>query len=269
MKMKAKKIIGKGRTADVFEWDDNKILKLFHKNYSNKYIQYEYDISKHLQDKLQFIPKVYDLIDYQEKQGIVFEKIDGISLLHYLMKNPFKIFKEMKQFAKLHVEIHKCEFMGFVTQIEFLKNDINRSKDLDEETKKKILNNLNNLPTADTLCHRDFHPDNVFFTTDGLIVFDWITACVGAPAGDVARTYYILGHAKPIGKLSIMDKIKIKFFQSIISRQYLKNYLKRSKLTKKEVKDWELVTISGRLAENIPEEKSYILNRINKLLSKN
>jgi thiamine kinase-like enzyme len=266
--MKIDKLIGKGRTADVFEWDESKVLKLFHKNYSEKYVQYEYNISKYLQEKLSFIPKVYDLVEYQERQGIVFEKIEGISLLEYLMKNPFKLFNEMKQFAKIHAEIHKCEFKGNVAQKEFLLNDINRTKDLDEKTKKKILKSLASLPTDDTLCHRDFHPDNVFYTSRGLIVIDWITATVGAPAGDVARTYYILRHAKPIGKLSIWDKIKVKLFQTFISRQYLKNYLKHSKLTMKQINEWELVTIAGRLAENIPHEKSYILTRIKKLLSK-
>ncbi|MFW9922571.1 MAG: aminoglycoside phosphotransferase family protein [Candidatus Thorarchaeota archaeon] len=266
--LEIKRLIGRGRTADVFEIDETKVLKLYHKNYPLRIVQYEYNVNKFLQDQLQFIPKVFDLVEYEERPGIVFERIEGITLLEFLMNNPLRLFKVTKNFAKLHTEVHKCDFIGFMTQIEFLRNDIMRNKLLDEETKKKIVEKLEKLPTRTVLCHRDFHPDNIFKTSKGLIVIDWPTAVEGAPAGDVARTYFILGHGQPTGKLSLLDKIKVKLFQAITSRQYLKNYLKSSKISRKEIKEWELVTIAGRLSEGIPQEQDYILKRIKKLLKK-
>jgi len=264
--MKVGKLVGQGRTADIFEYGEGKVVKLFHKDFPENYIQYEYNVNKYLQDKLDFVPKIYDIIDHQNKKGIVYEKIAGISLLEFLMNNPLRLFKVTKQFVQLHIEMHKRRFIGFGTRKEYLRNEIERAKDLNDNNKKIILKYLETLPTSDSLCHNDFHPDNVMYTSKGLRVIDWITATAGNPASDVARTYYILRHGTPIGKLTLSDKIKVRLFQRIASNQYLKNYLKKSKISRKEIKNWELVTIASRLAENIEQEKPYILKRIKRIL---
>ncbi|MHA1738966.1 MAG: aminoglycoside phosphotransferase family protein [Candidatus Heimdallarchaeota archaeon] len=264
--MKVGKLIGRGRTADVFELEDNKIFKLFHENFPKKVVQSEYDTSKYVQNHLQFIPRVFDLIEYQGKSGIIFEKIEGITLLDYLTNNPFRLIKVVKQIAKLHVEIHKVDYLENDLQKEFTKYDIERVKQLDETTKEKILLILEKLPKDNKLCHRDFHPDNIMRSTKGLIVIDWMTATSGSPAGDVARTYYIMKHGAPLESFSFKEKIMIKIFQSIASRRYLREYLRLSKLTRKEINKWEIVIIAGRLRENIPQENDYILKRIKKIL---
>ncbi|MHA1365631.1 MAG: aminoglycoside phosphotransferase family protein [Candidatus Heimdallarchaeota archaeon] len=226
---------------------------MFHENFPKKVVQSEYDTSKYVQNHLQFIPRVFDLIEYQGKSGIIFEKIEGITLLDYLTNNPFRLIKVVKQIAKLHVEIHKVDYLE-------------RVKQLDETTKEKILLILEKLPKDNKLCHRDFHPDNIMRSTKGLIVIDWMTATSGSPAGDVARTYYIMKHGAPLESFSFKEKIMIKIFQSIASRRYLREYLRLSKLTRKEINKWEIVIIAGRLRENIPQENDYILKRIKKIL---
>jgi len=190
--MKAGKLIGRGRTADVYEIDDNKILKLYRENFPKRAVQSEYDISKYIQDHLSIVPRVFELIEHQGKNGIIFEKIEGITLLEYLISKPSRIFKVAKQIAKLHAEIHNLEF-------------------------KKMLDKL---PADNKLCHRDFHPDNVMRSEKGLIVIDWMTATSGSPAGDVARTYYILKHGAPMDSIPFIEKIKIAIYQGVVSRRY-------------------------------------------------
>jgi len=264
--MKIGNLIGRGRTADVFELNENKILKLYHENFPKRWVQGEYDTSKYVQDHLDFVPRVFELIEYQGKHGIIFEKIEGITLVEYLLKNPIKIFKVVKQIAKLHVELHSIEYLEKDNQKEFFRYDIKRVKELDETTKDKILLILDKFPADNKICHRDFHPDNIMHSKKGMIVIDWMTATSGSPAGDVARTFYILKHGTPLASLSFKEKIKIKIFQSIATRRYLRQYLKFSNLTRKEIKKWEIVIITGRLNENIPHEQSYILKRIKKIM---
>ena len=266
--MKAADLIGRGRTADVYDWEKNKVIKLFHKKMSKTYIQYEYEISKYLQEKLSFVPKVFELIEHQERLGIVYEKIEAITLLKYLTKNPLKVFREMRHFADLHIAIHEINYSSGTSLKNTLEEDINRAKDLDSATKKKINEILESLPVATNLCHRDFHPDNVFYTQQGLRVIDWMTATQGAPASDVARSYYILKNAATLEGTPFLDRVKIKMFQNIASKAYLRNYLKKSTITLRDVKKWEIVTIAARLAEGINEEKPYIMKRLKKLLRK-
>jgi thiamine kinase-like enzyme len=264
--MKLGELIGKGRTADIYEWEDNKVIKLYHTNITQKISQFEFEVCTYIQDKLPFVPKIYDKIEYDGKIGIIFEKIHGITFLDNILKNPMKISLIIKQFAKIHVEINKIDFSGNTTQKEYLRYEINRNKILSEELKAKILAYLEKLPSGNMLCHRDYHPDNILFAQKGLCVIDWCTATQGFPAGDVARTYYILKHGQPTNEISFIQKILIKILRNYAAKRYLKIYLKSSNLTKKEIKAWELVTIASRLAENIPHEIPQILKRIDKLL---
>ncbi|MHA1501825.1 MAG: aminoglycoside phosphotransferase family protein [Candidatus Heimdallarchaeota archaeon] len=264
--MKIGKLIGRGRTADVFEMDDNKILKLYHENFPKRAVQSEYDTSNYIQDHLSIVPRVFDLIEYQGKNGIIFEKIEGIALLEYLVNNPFQIFKIAKQIAKLQVEIHNLEFKENDLQKSYFEYDIKNCKKIDEQTKEIILEMLDKLPADNKLCHRDFHPDNVMRSSKGLIVIDWMTATSGSPAGDVARSYYILKHGAPMDSVPFFEKIKIAIYRGVISRRYLREYLKLSKLKRKDIKKWEIVIITGRLNENIPQEHDYILKRIKKII---
>ena len=260
------KLIGYGRTANIFEWEEDKIVKLFHENYPREFIEYEYKASDYIQKVFPCTPKTFGLVEQDNQLGIVFEKIEAITLLDYLLQDPLRIFKEIKKFAQIHVQMHECEFTGFKTQKAFLEWDIQRGKNLSGDQKKKILVVLDQLPDGNNLCHRDYHPDNLFYTEEGLIVIDWMTATQGDPAADVARTYFILKHASPVVELTKIEKIKVKLFQSITSRIYLKNYLKQSKLSRKDIQQWELVTIASRIAEDIPQEKKIILDRIKKLM---
>lgn len=50
-------------------------------------------------------PNVYEYVD--SKKGIVYEYVQGISMLHLVQKNPLKLVRYAKHLAILHVEIHR------------------------------------------------------------------------------------------------------------------------------------------------------------------
>ena len=68
------KIIGKGRTAEVYDYKDNKVLKLFYSTSNDKDIEYEYLITKNISNITSIVPKVYDVINVNNRMGIVYEK---------------------------------------------------------------------------------------------------------------------------------------------------------------------------------------------------
>ncbi len=262
------KLIGRGRTADIYLWGEDKVIKLFHENFSEKSIDFEFHINKIVQDIYPNIPKVFEKTRIQNKTGIIFEYIQGPTLLEVFTRNPFSIFKEVKRFVELHVEMHKCGVAGLNDLKNYLLNDIKRVKELDDNQRNLIIKVLDNLPSKNILCHRDFHPDNILYAEKSLVVIDWITSVQGAPAADVARSYYIMKYGSPMQIISRIDKLKIKIFRSVASRLYLYHYCKKAKMKRKEIKKWELVTIVARLREGITEEKDFILKRINELIKK-
>lgn len=86
-----KQLIGTGRTAEVFKYKNNEILKLYYKNIPENIALQEYKISKTLSDTQLPIAKCYDIIKEDERIGIIFEEIKGQSLMSLMSKKPWKI----------------------------------------------------------------------------------------------------------------------------------------------------------------------------------
>jgi predicted Ser/Thr protein kinase len=80
------KMIGMGNTASVYEWEDGKVLKLYHQGYSYEAITNEYHNARAINNMDFAKPRVYDMISYEGKTGIIYEKIKGESLLDWTLE---------------------------------------------------------------------------------------------------------------------------------------------------------------------------------------
>ena len=56
-------LIGKGRTANIYKFDDNKVIKLFNEDVTKESIEYEYTITKIANTFHCQTPKVYEMIN--------------------------------------------------------------------------------------------------------------------------------------------------------------------------------------------------------------
>ena len=63
-------IIGQGRTADIFRYDDHRVIKIFKKELSHL-AEFEYKCAKAIDSIGITAPRVYELKDIDEKKGIV------------------------------------------------------------------------------------------------------------------------------------------------------------------------------------------------------
>ena len=68
------KKIGIGRTAEAFELDDGKLLKLFYENMPESEVKKEYDINTELCSKITNTPKVFEIYKQDNRNGIIFQK---------------------------------------------------------------------------------------------------------------------------------------------------------------------------------------------------
>jgi len=105
--MEKGKLIAQGRTAEVFEWEKDKILKLFRPGLSKIMIEKEYEISANISNKLSLLPKVYKLIEIDNRSGIIYERINGITMMKVISSKPWKVKKEAQRLAELHKSIQQ------------------------------------------------------------------------------------------------------------------------------------------------------------------
>ena len=64
--MEKGKLIGQGRTSEVFEWGTDKVLKLFRSNIPKEWVENEYKISSNIFKQLKVAPKVYEIVSIDD-----------------------------------------------------------------------------------------------------------------------------------------------------------------------------------------------------------
>lgn len=260
-------LIGEGRTAEIFQWEENKVLKLYRKGIPKEEAEREYEITLNVYNKCKLAPKVYEMIETDDRSGIIYEKINGKTMLSIIGAKPWNIKKEAERFAELHKSIQKEVDFELPTYKSKLKENISYTDLLSSEIKTKLYKYIDELPEDNKLCHGDFHPDNILVTKDKQIVIDWMTATKGNPLADVARTSIMLKFAVVPGKPWIVRKI-IDVVRNKLYLEYLKHYLKISGTDIKEIEAWELPVAAARLIEWLPEsEKKTLVNFIDTRMS--
>lgn len=241
-----KEIIGKGAQATVYNID-NYAVKIFSKNYNKTDAFYEALIMSVIEDSGLPIAKVNEVLNIDRHLAIKMDYIDGNSLSDIISQDKGNISLYIKQMAELQILVHSKKISLVFKFKDKLKVKIQNTF-LDVEKKEKLYAILSSLPDGDTLCHGDFHGNNIICKKDQYYIIDWIDASNGCPAGDVCRTYMIYC-----------------FYSPDIAELYLTAYCDKSGLKREEILVWLPVVAAARLSENFSHETELIKKWINNI----
>jgi uncharacterized protein (TIGR02172 family) len=249
------KQIGQGRSADIFENEDNKIIKLYKMDFPEDAINQEFLISKYVFSLNINTPQPFNLTQLENRHGIIFRRVVGFTLLNLITKRPWSISKHSRILASLHNNLHSYNAIGVLRQQKkVLSDNIQAASFLTDEEKKKLIDYLGNLPDGDRLCHGDFHPDNVLIGEKSWII-DWMNGTSGNPAGDVARSIILIEYgAMPDGTAGFIKWV-INFLRGRMKKEYIRYYLKLSEQKYSDIDSWILPVAAARLVEWIPKEE--------------
>lgn len=249
--------IARGRTADIFAWQDDSILKLFHDWFDLETIQYEADIARAVQASGLPVPRVGELLRVNGHNGLVYQRINGRSMLEVFLSKPWKVFHYARLQAALHAQMHTRTIdIRLPSQRSKLEHKIRQTEALPAPLQAALLSRLKDLPRGDRLCHGDFHPGNILLKAGQAVVIDWIDSSLGNPLADVARSSIIaLGAAASQQVPNPLTKVLIRIFNSI----YLHNYFKLLPAGKQEYRHWLPVVAAARLTENMPELEDWLV----------
>ena len=260
------KPIAYGRTADVYDWDDGHILKLFHNWFELENIEYELKIATAVHASGVKAPAVAQLIQVQGRNGLIYERVAGESMLDVLQRKPWRVFRYARVLANLHAQMHEYVFDGdgIPIQRRRLQNKINEADPRSASLKTSLLNTLHTarLPESDRVCHGDFHPANVLISRENARVIDWMDASRGNPLADVARTSIIfLGSAAT----KEIPNLFLKIFIKIAHTEYLREYFRLRPNGIDEYHRWLPIVAGARLSENIPELEEWLVEQAGKI----
>ncbi len=257
-----KKLISQGRTAEVYDIGNNRIVKLFRNNFPSRAIEDEYNISLMLNTSGLSVPEFFERNKTDGRTGLVFEKINGTSMLNLMFMKPWRIKYYARKMAEIHAQIHTKKLDGIPELKTRLEYFINRTDEISDKIKEPVIKYLRQLITNGTLCHGDMHPENILISKDRYYIIDWMTAASGCPEADVARTLVILRYSKVPRKIPLIFRILASISKNLLCGAYLKHYLKISRLSLAEINKWLLPTAAARLFENGPNEEKTALKKL-------
>lgn len=263
--MKKGKFIGRGVTSEVYEWGQDKVLKLYFERYGDERVEYDANIGHIIHEAGVCSPAVFETVDIKGRKGIILQRIFGKSILNHIVIEPWNTFCYLQKMARLHSRIHKCSTDGLPSQKESIALKIESSKEILGDKVKRILDYLKGLPDGDRVCHGDLHFHNIIVSGNELIPIDWANAYKGNPSGDIARTYLMI--SSPIMIYGNLDMAKLSSIPgSMVARYYINVYMKFSNIKKEDIDAWILPMAAAKLKDKRPGEKKWLMDIIDKRL---
>ena len=246
-----------GRTAEIFAWDDGRVLKLYRDWCPPNWVEYELKIGRIVQAAGLPVPRIGDIVQLDSRRGVIYEHIQGVSMLGTLRTQPWTVFRTARQFAELHAAMRRCVVPDDLpTQRAAFEHSIRAAPGLADDLRDVALRALAMMPDGDQLCHGNFHPDNVMMSARGPIVIDWMTATRGNPLADVARTLLLLTRGEPP---SPVDRLMVKLLRRQFIAGYLKRYFELCPRANAQLAAWRPIIAAARLNEKIPGEAAHLL----------
>ena len=207
-------------------------------------------------------------IEHDGRLGLLFERVPGCSMLVGLQRQPWRAARFGRELAQLHHRIHAHRTAELPDQRQHFLRSIQLSAKPLGDRMDRVLAVLDDLPAGHSVCHGDFHPDNVI--TDGTrsVPIDWTNAFFGHPAADVVRTGLMLRSPyMPPGLPAWMHRIS-GWIKGRMLDAYMGEYRRLSGMTRRELEQFVLPVAAARLHENIPGEREWLLDLVDDALTR-
>jgi aminoglycoside phosphotransferase (APT) family kinase protein len=256
-----------GRTAEIFDLGDGRVLKLFRSGWGRTSAERELSIARKLEEAGIPAPRALGLEHHGDRFGVVFEKVSGPSMFEAFASKPWRFAAHARQLAVLHVEVHSKSIPGLPSCLDDLRNEIEHAPKLSGDLRSAALKLLDQMPTGRALCHGDLHPGNVILTSQGPRVIDWADATSGHPLADVGRTMVLLSFG-PLQERTRWKRVLVLIMARLFSNRYVAHYVRLAGADRVQLRRWEIISAAARLNTDIPDEHAALLKFVHRGLNK-
>lgn len=267
MNARKREVLGVGRSAEVFLEGEGKVLKLFYAWVEPEWVNFEFSAAQLAFQNGVPTPQPFELVEVNGRYGIVYERVQGQTMLVKFSRQPWRLPGLIRRLSELQAAVIRTSGDGLPPVKQSLEATIQRvieAGDLPSEARAVIMKRIRELPDGDSLCHMDFHPDNLICTDRGWMIIDWMNARSGSPLADIARSALIFQVAGPPS--GVRAGWLLGWVSRLVHREYLREVKKLVGFSLEEFKAWLLPMAAARLAERIPGEKEKLMRLIQPLL---
>lgn len=185
-------LIGEGYFSKVYRLDAETIVKMYIRDTSIEDIERELGLAK--QAFVLGVPTAisYDVVEIEDKFGVVFELLNCGTLRDALKNEPEKFEQYIDQYIKLLMIINTTETTDITIpdakKVALHKLDVVKDK-IEKEDYEKLQSLLLTVPEANTFVHGDCHIKNVMLSGEELLLIDMDTLSKGNPIFELALLY--------------------------------------------------------------------------------
>ncbi len=184
-------VIANGNTAEIYEYGNQRICKLFYNGYPQQYVDHEFNNAKEIWSLGIKSPKPHEIVSINGRPGIIYDKIIGEELSDKIRNSDQETW--LNRFVKFQKDLFGFHDDNLMDYKDFLK--------LFASGAEELLLKIDGLDNGNSVIHGDFHPSNLMVDRTGtLILIDMMNVCKGSSAYDVARTYFLLRKDKDLQK---------------------------------------------------------------------
>jgi uncharacterized protein (TIGR02172 family) len=271
--------ISSGRTAEIYHWDPDHVLKLFYDWVALESIENEARIACTIHKSGLPIPEVGKIIHVDNRTGLIYQRVYGDSMYKAAQRKPWNVIRYLRRSAELHAKIHSHSISeGLPSQREILARNIRTAVGLPGRLRAKALAALEAMPDGNQLCHGDFWGGNILMSPRGEVVIDWNRASYGNPLADLARTTnavmtflktnqvrrVFLSYGK--SRFSQVKNSLLRIFVRITYPIYLRRYFQLRPGSEEEYQRWLPIVAAARLVDEIPELDDFLIEQVEKYL---
>ncbi len=257
--------IAVGRTAEIYEWEGDQILKLFQDWVSARSVDQEARNARAVHAAGLPVPAVGEVIEINGRLGLIYERVDGPSMEDTITARLWTLPRSARLVAELHSDMHVSSVIPELpSQRQQLESKIRAAEALSSDLRDAALKALDKMPDDDRVCHGDFHPDNILMSARGPVIIDWRDASRGNPLADVARSsVLLLGATAPGLRVPRLLKLIPRLLRII----YLRRYFQLRPDDRRQLAVWQPLVAAARLSENISGLQEWLLSLVKAGLS--
>ena len=260
--------VGIGRTAEVFAWGADRVVKLLLPGFPDEIGEAEAAAAALVGANLEPAPRFFGSTRIDGRYGLIYQRLDGPSMLDRVSSRPWLMRRYARDFGLLHARMHERDGAGLPDAKGRLGRAIERAGGLlPAAAMEAALQRLAIMPDGTAVCHGDMHPGNVIITRAGLAVIDWQTTVSGPAAADVARSLFLIRDSAIPVEIGRPQRDLIQWLRRRFAVRYLRQYMRRRPIDKHEVELWRLPILVARLSEGISIEKPNLLTLIGQELA--
>ncbi|PRY74638.1 phosphotransferase family enzyme [Yoonia maritima] len=262
------KQIASGKRGRVYDLGDGQIAKYYVPDAPDTALEREVLAARLAHDHGVPTPKVLS-VDRDIAQGrVVFEYVSGVAVSWYVLKRPWRLFWASREMARCLANLHTIPD----TQTPNLKTEMCKEIDslscLTSDTKKEILDQINQFSGPERLCHFDYHSSNVMVSDGACVVIDWGAARSGPPLADLTQTCVINRvDSFPDGTGALMRLVirALRWLHIELLIAFYSHYSQDHSYAsvRRGIRAWQRPIAAARLADDIAYERTALLRLVN------